>query len=123
MLFEFASTRLQLVSAIVVPRMNFDSLVGNQAIRIYQLVSSLHELVFVRSIRRSYFFSRKSFLSIPIYPKWRTIAKAYLNIQEWTGLECWQYGTNTAKHLNPVTIIVQVEKSSTQCSVMGFTTR
>jgi hypothetical protein len=52
-----------------------------------------------------------------IYPKWKTIAEtllANLDIQEWTGLESWRYGTNTAKHLNPVTIIVQVEKSSTQ---------
>ncbi|KAJ5836655.1 hypothetical protein N7447_002681 [Penicillium robsamsonii] len=52
-----------------------------------------------------------------IYPKWKSIAEIILinlNIEEWTGLECWRYGTNPAKNLNPVTIIVQVEKSSTQ---------
>ncbi|KAJ5812953.1 hypothetical protein N7447_009976 [Penicillium robsamsonii] len=51
-----------------------------------------------------------------IYSKWKKIAETILmnvNIREWTGLECWRYGTNTAGHLNPVTIIVEVDKTST----------
>ncbi|KAJ9488665.1 hypothetical protein VN97_g4625 [Penicillium thymicola] len=51
-----------------------------------------------------------------IYPKWKKIAETILtnlNIQEWTGLECWRYGTNTDGHLNPVTIMVEVDKTST----------
>ena len=49
--------------------------------------------------------------------KWRTIAETMLlnlNVQEWTGIECWRYGTNPDRHLNPVTIIVEVDKRSTQ---------
>ncbi|KAI2730326.1 hypothetical protein CBS147332_2178 [Penicillium roqueforti] len=51
-----------------------------------------------------------------IHSKWRSIVDtilANLNIQEWTGIECWRYGTNTDRHLNPVTIIVEVDKTST----------
>ncbi|KXG45491.1 uncharacterized protein PGRI_040400 [Penicillium griseofulvum] len=52
-----------------------------------------------------------------IYSKWETIAKyilSNLNIQEWTSLQCWRYGSNCDRHLNPVTIIVEVLKTSTE---------
>ncbi|KAJ5789622.1 uncharacterized protein N7518_006633 [Penicillium psychrosexuale] len=54
-----------------------------------------------------------------IYRKWRTIAETILmnrslNIQEWTSIECWRYGTNPDRRLNPVTIIVEVDRRSTE---------
>jgi hypothetical protein len=52
-----------------------------------------------------------------IYSKWGTIAKSILsslNIQEWTSLQCWRYGSNRDRHLNTVTIIVEVLKTSTE---------
>lgn len=41
----------------------------------------------------------------PIIRKWPSI--------EWTALECWRYGTDTVRQLNPVNVIVQVRKTST----------
>lgn len=50
-----------------------------------------------------------------IIPKWPDIVHrilAHANTSEWVGLDCWRYGTNTRKQLNPVTVIVRVAKSS-----------
>lgn len=50
-----------------------------------------------------------------IYSQWKTIAETILqnsNIQEWSGVSCWRYGTNRDRHLNPVTVIVDVRKDS-----------
>ncbi|KAJ5617636.1 hypothetical protein N7537_002750 [Penicillium hordei] len=52
----------------------------------------------------------------PIYRKWPSIVDfilSHADFREWTALECWRYGTDTVRQLNPVTVIVQVRKTST----------
>lgn len=50
-----------------------------------------------------------------IFPKWRDIVQEILRRSrkiEWTGIDCWRYGTNPRRRDNPVTVIVRVLKSS-----------
>lgn len=52
----------------------------------------------------------------PICRKWPSIVDfilSHADFREWTALECWRYGTDTVRQLNPVTVIVQVRKTST----------
>ncbi|KAJ5187361.1 hypothetical protein N7449_010355 [Penicillium cf. viridicatum] len=52
----------------------------------------------------------------PIFRKWPSIVNyilSHADFREWTALECWRYGTDTVRQLNPVTVIVQVRKTST----------
>ncbi|CAI7643529.1 unnamed protein product [Penicillium viridicatum] len=52
----------------------------------------------------------------PIIRKWPSIVNfilSHADFREWTALECWRYGTDTERQLNPVTVIVQVRKTST----------
>ncbi|KAJ5509277.1 hypothetical protein N7527_011420 [Penicillium freii] len=52
----------------------------------------------------------------PIIRKWPSIVNfilSHADFREWTALECWRYGTDTERQLYPVTVIVQVRKTST----------
>ncbi|KAJ5544668.1 hypothetical protein N7535_006939 [Penicillium sp. DV-2018c] len=52
----------------------------------------------------------------PIFPKWPSIVQyiiSHCDTREWTALECWRYGTDPVREHNPVTVIVQVVKTST----------
>lgn len=52
----------------------------------------------------------------PIVRKWPSIVYfilSHTDFHEWTALECWRYGTDIVRELNPVTVIVQVRKTST----------
>ncbi|CAG7916436.1 unnamed protein product [Penicillium olsonii] len=49
-----------------------------------------------------------------IVPKWTSIAYSIgkLAKPDWSGVECWRYGTNPDREENPITVIVKVHKAS-----------
>ncbi|CAG8030273.1 unnamed protein product [Penicillium olsonii] len=49
-----------------------------------------------------------------IVPKWTLIAYSIgkLAKPDWSGVECWRYGTNPDREENPLTVIVKVDKAS-----------
>lgn len=49
-----------------------------------------------------------------IFSKWQNIVQQVLvhsDTSQWTGLDCWRYGTNPHRQSNPVTVIIRVSKS------------
>lgn len=52
---------------------------------------------------------------LSIFSKWRSIVEEIIqrsDTREWTGMDCWRYGTNVDRKSNPVTVIVRVARSS-----------
>ncbi|KAJ5835364.1 hypothetical protein N7447_001390 [Penicillium robsamsonii] len=51
-----------------------------------------------------------------ISPKWKSLAQEIVarcpNKDDWTGLDCFRYGTNPHRNSNPVTVIIRVCKTS-----------
>jgi hypothetical protein len=50
-----------------------------------------------------------------IFSKWRNVVEEIIrrsDTREWTGMDCWRYGTNVDRKSNPITVIVRVARSS-----------
>ncbi|KOS47100.1 hypothetical protein ACN38_g1928 [Penicillium nordicum] len=55
-----------------------------------------------------------------IRPKWLSIAEyilSHCDTRDWACLECWRYGTDRVTERNPVTVIVEVNKTHTNPSI------
>ncbi|KAJ5180240.1 hypothetical protein N7492_003450 [Penicillium capsulatum] len=50
-----------------------------------------------------------------IFSKWQGLVEEIVrrsDTREWTGLDCWRYGTNVDRKANPVTVIIRVTASA-----------